>query len=108
MAFSVWVNFRTPIGIFKLQHLRLQVVSTDDLKDDSEFAEIVEDMREECGKYGKYMVGVLIHILLRMFPSMSPSLCAVYHKLCFSPSLAVVVTILLQRSIESSNRIAGA
>lgn len=31
----------------------LQVVSLDDLKDDGEFHEIVEDMREECGKYGK-------------------------------------------------------
>ena len=33
--------------------LLLQVVSLDDLKDDGEFHEIVEDMREECSKYGK-------------------------------------------------------
>jgi hypothetical protein len=31
-------------------------VSLDDLKNDSEFQEIVEDMREECGKYGKEML----------------------------------------------------
>jgi hypothetical protein len=30
-----------------------QVVSPDELKEDGEYEEIVEDMREECGKYGK-------------------------------------------------------
>eukprot|EP00246_Nothoceros_aenigmaticus_P000819 TRINITY_DN11054_c1_g3_i1.p1 TRINITY_DN11054_c1_g3~~TRINITY_DN11054_c1_g3_i1.p1 ORF type:complete len:423 (+),score=69.81 TRINITY_DN11054_c1_g3_i1:333-1601(+) len=30
-----------------------QVVSTEELRDDSEFEEILDDMREECGKYGK-------------------------------------------------------
>ncbi|CAM6097262.1 unnamed protein product [Calypogeia fissa] len=29
-----------------------QVVSPDELKEDSEYEEIVEDMRDECGKYG--------------------------------------------------------
>ncbi|KAH9565368.1 hypothetical protein CY35_04G074700 [Sphagnum magellanicum] len=29
-----------------------QVVSADELKDDEEYEEILEDMREECGKYG--------------------------------------------------------
>ncbi|KAH9314204.1 hypothetical protein KI387_022831 [Taxus chinensis] len=29
-----------------------QVVSADELRDDEEFEEILEDMREECGKYG--------------------------------------------------------
>jgi hypothetical protein len=29
-----------------------QVVSADELKEDEEYEEILEDMREECGKYG--------------------------------------------------------
>jgi uncharacterized FAD-dependent dehydrogenase len=31
-----------------------QVVSADELKDDEEYKEILEDMREECGKFGKF------------------------------------------------------
>jgi splicing factor U2AF subunit len=30
----------------------MQVVSHDELKEDNEYEEIVEDMREECSKYG--------------------------------------------------------
>ncbi|KAH9550687.1 hypothetical protein CY35_10G084500 [Sphagnum magellanicum] len=33
-------------------HLAIQVVSADELKDDEEYKEILEDMREECGKFG--------------------------------------------------------
>lgn len=36
-----------------LQPCNWQVVSPDELKEDGEYEEIVEDMREECGKYGK-------------------------------------------------------
>lgn len=32
----------------------VQVVSPDELKEDSEYEEIVEDMRDECGKYGQF------------------------------------------------------
>ncbi len=30
------------------------MVSADELKDDEEYKEILEDMREECGKFGKF------------------------------------------------------
>lgn len=30
----------------------LEAVTADELADDGEYAEIVEDMKEECGKYG--------------------------------------------------------
>lgn len=54
---------------FDLQRLMLQpggpptkvlclthVVSPDELKDDEDYEDIVEDMRMECGKFGKYIV----------------------------------------------------
>ena len=31
-----------------------QVVSPEELKDDEEYQDILEDMKEECGKYGMY------------------------------------------------------
>lgn len=53
---------------FDLQRLMLQpggpptkvlcltnVVSADELKDDEDYEDIVEDMRTECGKFGKYI-----------------------------------------------------
>ncbi len=33
----------------------VQVVSPDELKEDNEYEEIVEDMREECGRYGDFL-----------------------------------------------------
>lgn len=77
---------------FKPQYWRLQVVSTDDLKDDSEFAEIVEDMREECGKYGKHMVDVLIHLLLRIFSEHVSPHCvlSITDRVCSLPWLVIV------------------
>jgi hypothetical protein len=33
-----------------------QVVSADELKDDEEYDDILEDMREECGKFGMYFI----------------------------------------------------
>ena len=30
-----------------------QVVNVDELKDDEDYEDIVEDMRTECGKFGK-------------------------------------------------------
>jgi hypothetical protein len=33
----------------------MQVVSHDELKEDNEYEEIVEDMREECGRYGDFL-----------------------------------------------------
>lgn len=32
----------------------VQVCTADELKDDEEYQEILEDMREECGKYGRF------------------------------------------------------
>ena len=32
-----------------------QVVTADDLRDDEEYAEIMEDMRQEGGKFGKQL-----------------------------------------------------
>lgn len=80
----------------------MQIVSANDLKDDSEFAEIVEDMREECGKYGKYMVGASSHALLI---SEHVTFIVYYHNPCLFSSLVVVARILLQRGVVSSNRI---
>lgn len=33
----------------------MKAISADQLKDDEEYQEIVEDMREECGKFGIYV-----------------------------------------------------
>jgi splicing factor U2AF subunit len=35
--------------------LMLNMVSIDDLQDDAEYADIVEDVKEECGRYGKVL-----------------------------------------------------
>lgn len=37
-----------------LLNLILKVVSVDELRDDAEYKEIVEDMREESEKFGKF------------------------------------------------------
>lgn len=39
-----------------------QVVSTDELKDDEEYEDIVEDMRGEGGKYGKKIFQIFFFI----------------------------------------------
>jgi splicing factor U2AF subunit len=36
-----------------MSSLFVQVVSPDELKEENEYEEILEDMREECGRYGK-------------------------------------------------------
>merc|ERR1711915_606455 len=41
-----------------------QVVSADELRDDEEYEEILEDMREECGKYGS-----IVNLVPRPDPS---------------------------------------
>jgi hypothetical protein len=33
-----------------------QLVSVDDLRDDQEYEDIYEDIKEECGKYGKQWI----------------------------------------------------
>ena len=33
-----------------------QLVSVDDLKDDQEYEDIYDDIKEECGKFGKWWV----------------------------------------------------
>eukprot|EP01083_Nonionella_stella_P296790 1008138_1 len=48
-------NTKTPINIIKSKSNVLilsQMVTNEDLKDDQEYQEIVEDIREECSKYG--------------------------------------------------------
>jgi hypothetical protein len=40
-----------------------QVVSPDGLKEENEYEEILEDMREECGKYGEFLK--LIEVLVK-------------------------------------------
>lgn len=45
--------FAVSVECSNLQPCNWQVVSPDELKEDGEYEEIVEDMREECGKYGK-------------------------------------------------------
>lgn len=46
VQFTLWLNskffFKSP-----------KVISVDELKNDEEYAEILEDMREESGKFGK-------------------------------------------------------
>lgn len=37
------------------------VVSPDELKDDEDYEDIVEDMRMECGKFGKYIQSLQMH-----------------------------------------------
>lgn len=37
-----------------------QVVSPDELKDDDDYQDILEDMREECGKFGKTLVYLVL------------------------------------------------
>lgn len=36
-----------------------QVVSPEELKDDEEYQDILEDMKDECGKYGMYCMQLL-------------------------------------------------
>lgn len=40
-----------------------QVVSPDELKDDDDYQDILEDMREECGKFGKTLVYLVLTCL---------------------------------------------
>lgn len=37
------------------------VVSPDELKDDEDYEDILEDMRMECGKFGKHILSLLMH-----------------------------------------------
>ena len=68
---SWFVNFWLP---FLLQRLMLQpaalatkvlsltqVVNEDELKDDEDYEDILEDMRTECGKFGKYYEWLVLH-----------------------------------------------
>lgn len=83
----------------QIYHSLLQVVSLDDLKNDGEFHEIVEDMREECGKYGKEMLAYYCFTSMTVF---YPSQSAV----CFL-TWSVTIRIMLQRSLADKYGIAA-
>lgn len=44
--------------VFVSHIVLLQVVTPGELTDDEEYEEIVEDMKEECGKFGKRMLSL--------------------------------------------------
>ncbi len=46
-----------------MSSLFVQVVSPDELKEENEYEEILEDMREECGRYGEFLK--LIEVLVK-------------------------------------------
>ena len=52
-----FVFLYTNLGFFSLGTLFcfMQAISADQLKDDEEYEEILEDMRDECGKFGIYI-----------------------------------------------------
>lgn len=63
-----------------------QIVNPDELKDDDDYEDIVEDMRTECGKFGKYFK-LPFHISLMKFTfslvnnSFSFCMCSFYNLL---------------------------
>jgi splicing factor U2AF subunit len=71
LKFQIWITVRGSHSLvpLDLQKLMLQpgvvatkvvcltqVVNPDELKDDDDYQDILEDMRDECGKFGKTLV----------------------------------------------------
>lgn len=81
-----------------------QVVTTDELKDDEDYEDILEDMRMECGKFGKRLhlnFIILFFYLIVNFCSKSIDLnflpfvlCLCFTALLCSPALLIRIVLI--------------